>query len=244
VIFTKVDIRWGYKNYRIKEEDQYKAAFKTVFGTFIPRVVYFGLKNAPPFFQRMMAKEFAPLLQKYEPYLSNYLDDWIIATLGEEEGLKLHWSIMHEFLELMEKLSYFLKLGKCEFETMKTEFLGWLITKEGVTMDPSKASGLANWPRKLCNLKELRWTLGILGYQQPFIRGYAALARPLTELTKKAVPFIWEERHTEVLNQLIQKVTTVPVLACPNLEQQFFLEVNASSFALEAMLFQKEESGR
>jgi len=74
VIFTKVDIRWGYKNHCIKE-DQYKAAFKTVFGTFIPRVVYFGLKNAPPFFQCMMAKEFAPLLQKYKPYLSNYLDD-------------------------------------------------------------------------------------------------------------------------------------------------------------------------
>ena len=81
-----MDIRWGYKNHLIKEEDQYKAAFKTVFGTFILRVVYFGLKNALPFFQQMMAKEFAPLLQKYEPYLSNYLDDWIIAMPGGEEG--------------------------------------------------------------------------------------------------------------------------------------------------------------
>jgi hypothetical protein len=61
-----------------------------MFGTFILRVVYFGLKNAPPFFQQMMAKEFMPLLQKYEPYLSNYLDNWIIATPGGEEGLKLH----------------------------------------------------------------------------------------------------------------------------------------------------------
>ncbi len=135
-----------------------------MFSTFIPRVVYFGLKNALPFFQHMIAKEFALLLQKYEPYLSNYLDNWIIAMPEEEEGLKLHWSIMHEFLELMEKLSYFLKLGKCEFKTIKTKFLGWLITKEGVTMDPLKASGLANWPQKLHNLKELRWTLGILGY--------------------------------------------------------------------------------
>ena len=75
MIFTKMDIQWGYKNHLIKEEDQYKAAFKTVFGTFIPRVVYFGLKNAPPFFQWMMAREFTLLLQKYEPYLSNYLDD-------------------------------------------------------------------------------------------------------------------------------------------------------------------------
>ncbi len=141
-----MDIRWGYKNHCIKEEDQYKATLKTVFGTFISRVVYFGLKNAPPFFQHMMAKEFVLLLQKYEPYLSNYLNDWIIAMPGEKEGLKLHQSIVHKFLELMEKLSYFLKLGKCEFETTKTKFLGWLITKEGVTVDPLKASGLANWP--------------------------------------------------------------------------------------------------
>ena len=89
-IFTKMDIRWGYKNHHIKTEDQYKAAFKTVFGTYIPRVVYFGLKNTPPFFQRMMAREFAPIIQKYEPYLSNYLDNWIVATLGGEEGLLLH----------------------------------------------------------------------------------------------------------------------------------------------------------
>ena len=85
-------------------------------------------------------------------------------------------------------------------------------------VDPSKVVGLAEWPCKLRNLKELRQTLGILGYQRLFIRGYASMARPLTELTKKEVPFIWEEKHMEALNQLIQKVTTAPVLACPDLE--------------------------
>jgi len=70
------------------------------------------------------------------------------------------------------------------------EFLRWLITKEGVTIDPSKVAGLANWPCKLCNVKELQQTLGILGYQQPFIWGYDTLAKPLMELTKKEVPFI------------------------------------------------------
>jgi hypothetical protein len=164
-IFSKMDIRWGYKNHRLKTEDQYKAAFKTMYGTYIPRVVYFCLKNAPPFFQRMMAQEFAPLLVKYESYLSNYLDDWIVATPGGEEGLKLHCLIMHEFLDLMESLSYFLKIGKCEFEQPKVEFLGWLVTKEGITVDPVKASGLAKWPYQLQNVKEVRQTLGILGYQ-------------------------------------------------------------------------------
>ncbi len=84
---------------------------------------------------------------------------------------------MHYFLDLMEKLSYFLKLGKCEFEKSSVEFLGWLVTKEGVMVDPSKVVGLAEWPCKLHNLKELRQTLGILGYQRLFIRGYASMAR-------------------------------------------------------------------
>jgi len=112
----------------------------------------------------MMAHKFAPIMQKYEPYLSNYLDNWIVTMPGGEEGLQLHRRIMHDFLDLMEKLSYFLKLGKCEFEKSSVEFLGWLVTKEGVTVDPSKAVGLAEWPCKLHNLKELRRTLGILGY--------------------------------------------------------------------------------
>ncbi len=73
---------------------------------YIPWVVYFGLRNAPPFFQRMMACKFEPLTRKYESYLSNYLNDWIIATPGEEEGLKLHWQITHKFLDLLQQLCY------------------------------------------------------------------------------------------------------------------------------------------
>jgi len=140
-----------------------------------------------------MAQEFAPIMAKYKPYLSNYLDDWIMATPGREEGLALHHRILHKFLDLMEKLLYFLKLSKCEFERSEVDFLGWLITHDGIMVDPSKAKGLADWPHKLRNMKEVRRTLGILGYQRPFIRGYAELARPLTELTKKGVPFMWKD---------------------------------------------------
>jgi len=77
-------------------------AFKTVFGTYIPQVVYFSLNNAPLFFQWMIAREFQPFLQKYKAYLSNYLDDCIIATPGGEEGLALHQQITHEFLDLLQ----------------------------------------------------------------------------------------------------------------------------------------------
>jgi len=76
----------------------------------------------------MMVYEFKPLTRKYESYLSNYLNNWIIAMPGEEEGLKLHQQITHKFLDLLQQLSYFLKLGKCEFEKTSIKFLGWLIT--------------------------------------------------------------------------------------------------------------------
>ena len=109
--------------------------------------------------------------------------------LGGDKGLELHHRIVYEFLDQMEKLSYFLKIEKCEFEQSKIEFLSWLITKEGITMDPTKAARLVEWPRELCNLKEVRRMLGILGYQRPFIQRYATLAKLLTELTKKDVPF-------------------------------------------------------
>lgn len=81
-----------------------------------------------------------------EPYLSNYLDNWIIVMPGGEEGLALHHSIVHEFLDLLQQKLYFLKLGKCEFKRLSIKFLGWLITQEGVTVDLSKVAGFANWP--------------------------------------------------------------------------------------------------
>ena len=98
-LFSKFDIRWGYNNIRIAKKDQYKAAFKTKHGTFIPQVMYFGLKNAPPFFQRMMHCDFRELLQRYPENLGNYMDDWWIATENTSEGVALHRKITHEFLD-------------------------------------------------------------------------------------------------------------------------------------------------
>ncbi len=92
----------------------------------------------------MMAHEFQSIMRQYKPYLFNYLDDWIIVTPGGEEGLALHRQITHAFLNLLQKLSYFLKLGKCEFKQSSIEFLGWLVMPEGITIDSSKAARLAN----------------------------------------------------------------------------------------------------
>ena len=124
-LFSKFDIQWGYNNIRIAKRDQYKAAFKTKHGTFIPQVMYFGLKNAPPFFQRMMHCNFRELLQKYLENLGNYMDNRWIAMDNTPKGTVLHQKITHEFLNQMERKSYFLKVSKTKFEEPQMEILGW-----------------------------------------------------------------------------------------------------------------------
>ena len=242
-LFSKFDIHWGYNNIRIAKKDQYKAAFKTKHGMFIPQVMYFGLKNAPPFFQRMMHRDFRELLQRYPENLGNYMDDWWIATDSTPEGTTLHRKITHEFLDQMEKKSYFLKVSKTKFKEPQMEILGWQVGARGICIDPSKVAGIRDWPRQLKDVKQVRSTLGVLGYQRPFIKNFAAIARLLHDFTKKDKPFIWMQECTDALEQLIQAVTSEPVLYQPDWAKQFELEVDASLFAIGAVLFQRDEEG-
>ena len=140
-----------------------------------------------------MYQDFGVLLQKYLKNLGNYMDDWWVTTPNDEEGRKLHRQICHEFLDRMKEKLYFLKLSKTKFEEPVIEILGWQVTEDGVCIDPTKVAGIAEWPRNLKNLKEVRSTLGVLGYHRAFIRDFAKWARPLHNLTKKDVPFEWTD---------------------------------------------------
>ena len=206
--------------------------------------MYFGLKNAPPFFQRMMHRDFRELLQRYLENLGNYMDNWWIATDNTPEGTALHRKITHEFLDQMKKKSYFLKISKTKFEEPQMEILGWQVGAGGICIDPLKVAGIRNWPHQLKDVKQVRSMLGVLGYQQPFIKNFAAIARPLHDLTKKDVPFNWTKECTNTLEQLIQAVTSELVLYQPDFTKQFELEVDTSLFAIGAVLFQRDEEGR
>jgi hypothetical protein len=123
-----------------------KAAFKTVFGTFILNVTYFGLTNAPPTFQRMVHLDLCPLLQKYPWELGNYLDDVWIVTKKDAPGCALHRQITHKLLQLLEENSYFLKLSKSEFKVENMNLLGWQVGNREIRFDPDKSSGMTKWP--------------------------------------------------------------------------------------------------
>jgi len=180
--------------------------------------MYFGMCNAPAFFQRTMRSDFALFLEKYRENTGQYMDDWWIAMADDAEGRALHTEAIHAFLSRCKEKSYYLKASKCEIMRPKITLLGWLVTGEGLRIDPSKVTGISEWPRTLTSVKQVRKTMGVLGYQRPFIRDFAKIARPIVELTKKSTPFEWTEERRQALETLIQKVTTAPVLAYPDLE--------------------------
>ena len=243
-LFSKFDVWAGYNNIRITEKDQYKAAFKTPIGTFIPTVMTFGFCNAPSIFQRAMNRDLAPLKQKYPNNFANYMDDVAIGTDDSSRGRELHQQIIHEFLNILEQHSYFLKVSKCEFKKPQIKFLGFLVENETTHIDPSKIGGIADWPRELASVKQVCQILGVLGYQRAFIKNYAQLARLLYDLLKKDTKFLWTDKCRQALDALIHSVTKDPVLMAADEMKPFELETNASAYGIGAALFQKDEQGK
>ena len=242
-IFTKLDIRWGYNNVRIKEGDEYKAAFKTKYGLWEPTVMFFGLCNSPSTFQAMMDWIFRPIIDKWEPLgtkVSKYMDDVAIATCT---NLDDHIKCVTEILELAMRYDLFFKPEKCVFHAPRIDYLGIIIEKGMTRMDPVKIEGIRNWPRPT-KVKDIRSFLGFCNFYRPFIRGFAHIARPLNELTKKDIEWNWTTRQEEAFNALKERVTSEPVLAHPELDKQFEVEVDASGFALGAVLLQKKADGK
>jgi hypothetical protein len=104
------------------------------------------------------------------------MDDWWIATSNNKAGQALHVQAIHNFLDTCKKHSYFLKVSKCEIMQPQITLLGWLVTGEGLHIDPSKVTCISEWPRMLTSVRQVRKTLGVLGYQCPFIQGFASIA--------------------------------------------------------------------
>ena len=128
-------------------------AFKTTRGLYAPRVMTFGLTNAPAYMQRFMNHIFQPLRDCYPGQFKNYMDDCSIAT--REGELELHRQITREFFDILRENNLFLRPQKCLFEVEEMDFLGMRLNRDGITIDPRKIKGLTDWPRTLKNVKEV-----------------------------------------------------------------------------------------
>jgi len=210
-------------------------------GLFEPKVMLFGLQGAPGTFSCMIAVDVAPMYREFpENRFKHYMDDCLVAT-GEGE-LDLHRKMNHRPLQIFEEHSYFLKPSKCVFEQLEVDFLGVHLGHGEICIDPSKIAGIKEWPTTLKSVKEVRSTLGVLGFQRPFIPRFARIAKPLTNLLKKASPFLWTGECTTALTTLRDIVTSEPVLISPDQERQFILEVDASQYATGAILYQADKT--
>ena len=167
--FTKLDVRWGYNNVRIREGDEWKAAFRTNRGLFEPLVMFFGLTNSPATFQTMMNDIFADLVR--EGRVCVYLDDILIYTETQEE----HRRTLREVLQRLRTHQLYLRPEKCEFEQTRIEYLGLIISFGHTEMDPVKITGVAEWPVPTCK-KEVQAFLGFANFYRRFIRDFSKVA--------------------------------------------------------------------
>jgi len=177
-MFTKMDLRWGYNNVRIKEGDEWKAVFMTPEGSFELTVMFFGLTNSPAMFQAIMNELLRDLTNMGKVVV--FIDDVIVGT-ETEEG---HDELVAEVIKRLEENDLYVKLEKCKWKVREVEFLGVVIGPEGIKMEKEKVKGVLEWPTLKC-VKEVQKFLGLANYYRRFIEGFATVARPLHNLVKK-----------------------------------------------------------
>ncbi|SJL01309.1 uncharacterized protein ARMOST_04629 [Armillaria ostoyae] len=231
--FTKLDVRWGYNNVRIKKDDEWKAAFRTNRGLFEPTVMFFRLTTSPATFQWMMNDIFKDLIATGK--VTVYLDDILIFSKTLEEQRK----ITQHVLELLWKNKLFLKAEKCEFEVLETEYLGVIISEGSIRMDPIKVMGITEWPVPT-KKKELQSFLGFTNFYQHFIKDYSAIVHPMTKLTGKEV-WTWGTAQQVVFQRLKDQLARNIILAIPTEKGQFHVEADASEGTIGAVLSQEQD---
>ena len=177
-VFTKMDLRWGYNNVRIKEGDEWKAVFTTLEGLFEPTVMFFGLTNSPATFQAMMNELLRDLINTGK--VAAFIDDVIVET-ETEEG---HDELVAEVIRRLEENDLYVKPEKCRWKMREVEFLGVVIGPERIKMEKGKVKEVLEWPTPKC-IKDVQKFLGLANYYCQFIKGFASIARPLHDLVKK-----------------------------------------------------------
>ncbi|CAJ2662068.1 unnamed protein product [Trifolium pratense] len=228
--FSKIDLRSGYHQLKIKREDIPKTAFRTRYGHYEFLVMSFGLTNAPAAFMDLMNRIFKPFLDQF---VIVFIDDILIYSKSKEE----HEQHLRLVLQTLRENQLYAKFSKCEFWLDNVTFLGHVVSKNGISVDPSKVEAVQNWPRPT-TVKEIRSFLGLAGYYRRFVKDFSKLAFPLTRLTQKKVEFQWTDACEESFQKLKQYLTSAPVLALPTSGGGYAVYCDASRVGLGCVLMQ------
>ncbi len=235
-VFTALDLKGAYNLLRIRAGDEHKTAFNTKLGQFQMNVMPFGLTNAPSQFQSWMNSLFRHLLGVS---VVVYLDDIVIFS----HDPSTHDADVRTVLDILLANDLFCNLAKCQFSVTSMSYLGYVISTDGVRMDPVKVAAVQSWPVPV-NLKELQILLGFTNFYRRLIPAYASVVQPLTDLLRTGVPFPPPALFPSVaLSQLKTLFSADAFLAHPDDSKPFVVETDASDFAISAILSQENNAG-
>lgn len=233
-IFTQLDLREGYHLIRMKEGEEWKTAFRTPRGHYECLVMWEGLTNAPATFQRLVHNVLRPYLDRT---CVAYLDDILVYSADAERHVK----DVKAVLEALKSAGLRLKPEKCHFHQEQVTFLGYVVSTQGISMDPKKVSAILDW-QEPTNVKEVQSFLGFCNFYRRFVRNYSAVAAPLTGLTKKDQGFEWTPKCQAAFIQLKRHFTEAPFLLTFDPKKPISVETDASDFAIGAVLSQPGEN--
>ena len=231
-----MDLRWGYNNVRVRKGDEWKAAFTMCKGSFKPLVMYFGLCNSPATFQKMMNKIFHNMSDVCVVYINNLMI--FTPTNNQEE----HDRIVLEVLKHLRDNDLFVKPEKCRFRVTEVNFLGMIISCEGIKMDPEKVNAILKWPEP-ANVKQVHAFLGLGNFYRHFIKDYAIISHPMVDLTCKDIIFNFGDKEKASFKALKAAFTTAPMLQYPDQDREFCLETDTSEFTVGGVISIKCDDG-
>ncbi|GJU93283.1 reverse transcriptase domain-containing protein [Tanacetum coccineum] len=229
--FSKIDLRSGYHQLRLYEDDIPKTAFRTRYVHFEFTLMPFGLTNAPAIFMDLMNRVCRPYLDKF---VIVFIDDILIYSKTQEE----HVEHLRLVLGLLKKEKLYAKFSKCEFWLREVQFLGHVINGNGIHVDPSKIEAVKNWKAPRTPTK-VRLFLGLAGYYRRFIEKFSKIAMSLSILTQKCKTFNWGEEQELAFQTLKDKLCNAPVLALPDGPEDFVVYCDASGIGLGCVLMQR-----
>uniref|UniRef100_A0A4W5RP12 ribonuclease H n=1 Tax=Hucho hucho TaxID=62062 RepID=A0A4W5RP12_9TELE len=233
-VFTKLDLRNAYHLVRIRGGGEWKTAFNTPRGHFEYLVMPFGLSNSPAVFQALVNDVLRDMIDQF---IYVYLDDILIFSSSLQE----HVQHVRRVLQRLLENGLFVKAEKCIFHAQSVPFLGYIVSTEGIRMDPDKVKAVVDWPSP-DSRKALQRFLGFANFYRRFIRNFSQIVAPLTALTSPRIMFRWSDTAEAAFAKLKSRFVSAPILIAPDPSRQFVVEVDASEVGVGAVLSQRSSS--